>query len=57
MTLNMKLNEARKEGTMETLLALVQLNKLSVEDTAQIAGMSVSDFQNYITKQQTTTAT
>ena len=72
MTLNMKLNEARREGRaegiaegivegiakgrMETLLALIQLDKLSIEDAAKLAGMSVSDFQSYIAEQQTATA-
>lgn len=65
MTLNMKLNEARSEGRAEgraagrtegrlkTLYTLVHLGKVSVEDAAGLAGMSVSEFERYMSEKPT----
>ena len=45
--------EGKTEGKMETLLMLIQLSKLSVDDAAELAGMSLREFERYIDKLHT----
>lgn len=43
----------RTEGRLKTLLTLVQLGKISVEEAAGLADISVSEFERYVSENPT----